>query len=404
MMPTKQRKKPVQRRFSGLVGLPPEPEPAPVVAEQVAEPAPPKRPMTLAERKSIAEPVPPQSAIKDSVKGRCLKHGELTPCQKCFVNAFRTDAEWEIRAAKQQEQQKYVDVINSINTALYEAQEEIRKAIAGKIHPDQKCVHGMYLAEHYCEVCRWEPIDPSYNTETYRIEISKALSHTRLVLRGDEGQKDHKDLQQLVDIEIWKTAKKYGDKMTAALAYTVARNQRGKFLADRIEEQTVLVVDGDGNPMLDEFGHAEGLTGAELKRTSLDPNATPKERLEAKKLIERYSQRIPRFSSFDDKPEEDTGKESDASPAEKEVIRRESEGGAGDWMQAFLNKGGLPALLQLISTWHGAKRLVAEAMLQPGFTVRSVTGLDKSKVSRIYPAVVKTFKAFITQDLKDFRK
>src|SRR6266576_765256 len=395
-----QRKKPVQRLYNRLVGLPPEPE---------AATAPPFEPTPV---KPIAEPsVQPQSATKAPVKGRCLKHGELTPCQICLVNALRAESERETRAANRKKQQEYVDLINPINAALYEAQEEIRKAIAERIRPDQKCVHGMYLAKHYCEVCRWEPIDPGYDAEIYRVEINKALRYAKFLLSAGEsfvkrqpvqqkesdeieprleGQKDFEDLVSLVDLEIWNATKFYGDKMNAAIAYTVARNQRGKFLADRIEEQTILVVDSDGNPVLDEFGQAEGLNGAELMKKSEDPNVTPEEQKEAKKLLERYAQRIPRFKSMDDRPENEEGGDLGTTKAELAVIGGRAIGGPAQGDDEF-SAVDIESLQRFVGTWHGDIRRVAAAMLKPGFTVRGVPGLDKSKVSRIRPVVARAF-------------
>ena len=84
-------------------------------------------------------------------------------------------------------------------------------AKARGIRPEDKCVHGMYLAEHYCEVCRFEPIDPGYDPGKFRTEISKVLAQSRMgTLNGEEGRKDLKDIQQIIDIEIWKAARSYG--------------------------------------------------------------------------------------------------------------------------------------------------------------------------------------------------
>jgi hypothetical protein len=324
MTPTKQRKNPVKRLYNGL-GPPPEP---------VAPPA------EHATRIPVVTGQPVELVY-------CLKHSCKLPCATCrLMNWLETET------VKHQE-----------NIGQQAADEWRKIAEFTGIRPDQKCVHGMYLAEHYCEVCRFEPIDPTYNPEIYRTEIKKALAHAKGVLYSSEGHKDFKDLSQIVDIQIWKATKKYGGTMNVQLAYRVARNQVDGYLKERIKEQTITLTDDNGNPVL-----------------------------------------APRFTSFEVKAKDENGKPMDISLAEKEIVDKEKEGGAGDWLQGVHSEGGFPALLQLASTWYGDKRRVAEAMLQPGFTVRSVPGLSKSSVARIRQVVLVAFKAFITQDLKNNSK
>jgi len=52
-------------------------------------------------------------------------------------------------------------------------------------------------------------------------------------------------LQQIIDIEIWKATKNY-NQMNEQLAYTIAENQSGKYLTQRIAQQTVESTDLEG--------------------------------------------------------------------------------------------------------------------------------------------------------------
>jgi len=355
MTRTQQPKNPVKRAFPGLVGrgMPQD--------ESVTGTSP-----THAPQKAV-EARPTQKTRVPVEKMFCLVHAKPRPCPSCFFDEQR-----DIKFIERR------DSMAAVNAIIVKRWKEIAK-LSG-IQPDQKCAHGVYLYRHYCEVCAWERIDPGYNPDIYRVEISKALKHARRILSNGEafvtrpsvksktlspditheGQKDFEDLVRLVDMEIWQATKSYGDKMTPALAYTVAKNQAGRFLADRIEEQTILVVDGEGNPVLDEFG---------------------------------YPERIPRFKSMDDRPGNEDGDGTGTTKAEVAVINSPAQG-TDDW------QAHIPALRQLASTWHGDQRRVAEAMLKPGFNVRSVPGVEKSKVSRIHPVVLRAFKALITRDLK----
>jgi DNA-directed RNA polymerase specialized sigma24 family protein len=234
-----------------------------------------------------------------------------------------------------------------------------------------------------------------YDHETYRQEISKALAHAKRMLKNC----DFEDLLQDVTLEIWQATERYGDQMNARLAFRIAKNQAAAFLRERIKSQTILVTDAGGNLDLNESGLAKGLNGAELKRQSKDKNAAPEVRRKAKKHIEKYARKYPRFLFLDEKPEKDDEQEGAMTItfAEKKVSRILQERAGSDLSQTFRDVGGLLALRQLVGTWHGEKRRVGEAMLEPNFTVRSVPGLDKSKVSRIRQVVVKEFRAFITR-------
>ena len=271
------------------------------------------------------------------------------------------------------------------------------------VRPKEKCFHGVLVWQHYCEVCYWEKIDLTYNPKFYQAEITKALSNARRSLRGPEGDKDFADVKMLVDIEVWKATKKYGNEMNQSLAYTVARNTAQKFLADLIAEQTVFV----GLEL--EFATPKDREDAErllrqcegedtLELLANDKNADPEDRRIAQQLINEYGVRTSRFTSLDAEPSKDeNGERGDVSAAEAEVNKERAmdDDRAPDASETF--EDNRPALAALVATWRGDKRKVGEAMLQPGFSVRNVPGLDKSKVSRLYQVVVREFKTMISK-------
>jgi hypothetical protein len=292
-----QRKKPVQRAFTGMAGSP------------------------LA---SVDESVAPQQPSGPPVA----------------VVANGCVSGW-MRAVKQ----KVWDDNRAANAFRLPVWSDVAKS-AG-IHPDQKCVHGHYLYEFYCDVCRLAPVDPTYDPDIYRAEITKALKQSRKSLTGDEGLKDLKDLNQIVDIEIWRASKKYGSAMNEALAYSIARNQAGKYLEARIEEQII------------EFTDAEG-------------NAT----------------RVPRFVSIDNRPQFEDGAEGTSAP-ELAVIHSPKQG-----VEDGFTAEDIESLRALVAKWHGTKRQVAEAMLLPGFSTRNVPGVPKSTADRARQVILREFKSF----------
>jgi hypothetical protein len=286
------------------------------------------------------------------------------------------------------------------------------------VRPEEKCWHGVLVYQHYCEVCAWEKIDPDYKTDTYADAIDNALWNARLVLVGGkpdralkqdalehdetEGSKNFKDVRLLVDFEIWKAAKKYGTEMNAALAYTVARNTAQKFLADLIEERTILVGlalkfattrdQEAGERLLDEHGGIKG-----VDRLAHDDRADTEDRQLARRLINEYGQRVSRFESFDKPVETEDGKGEEVSAAQLilDTKRAQEYPRTDDAKETF--EDHRPALQALVATWRGDQRKVGEAMLKSGFIVRGVPGVSKSTVSRIYPVVVRAFKALIQQ-------
>jgi hypothetical protein len=340
----------VQRAFTGLVGLPPEPTtpeaastPAAVVAEQPVVPdtptvvIEPQRPKSLrGGLSSLASQA--YRRRRDPTTGKVI---EPEPPDPEVLQVHTIRAAW--RAALQ----------------------------SAGVNPQVKCIHGHMYAEHYCDVCRLAPVDPYYNPDVYRTEINKALANAkRRLMNGaifidknavldanphatielSEGQKDYEELLRVVDIEIWKAAKKYGDGMNAALAYTIAENQSGKYLTQRIEEQTVESTDPEGNAI-----------------------------------------RIPRFDSMDNKPLDEDGDEQ-TTMAEVAVVNSPAQGTEYTPIQ-------IEQLQTLVATWRGDKKLVGEAMLRPGFNVRSVPGVSKSTVARVRQVVLREFKALISKGL-----
>lgn len=214
---------------------------------------------------------------------------------------------------------------------------------------------------HVPKVGDWTSLDAGYNTETFRKEINIGLRYTRKLLQDYPGWQDSNDLRQVVDLEIWMATKKYKDKMNGAIAYTIAKNQGRRFLKNQINEQTVPVEWPDGTLVLDDFG--KPMT-------------------------------IPRCVSFDDRGYEEDGKPREVSPVE-EAIATESIETKRTWMDDIRRK--LPLLEALIKTWSGAKRTVAEALLEnPESTVRDIPGVPRSTAARTRKVVVEEFRKIIS--------
>lgn len=290
----------------------------------------------------------PPKTTAEWARTYCPAHGQRLPCSRCL--------EYKVFEIRSELTKKRNDDVNAIHGLLGKTWRDIAES-AG-IRPEQKCVHGVYLFEFYCGICQLTVVDPNYAIDVYRTEIRKALSATKARVRlGD----DFKDAVAIIDIEIWKAVKKYGNEMNAKLAYTIAENQARGLVVDRIEEQTIPVVDRDGNTSLRQ-----------------------------------------RFISLDDKKQIEDGEDLETSKAEIEIHHKELRSGDGqDWLQVFIDGGGRVALEQLARSWHGKQQQVALAMLQPGFTVRSVAGVSKSEVSRIRQTVLKAFNALIANKIRN---
>jgi hypothetical protein len=268
------------------------------------------------------------------------------------------------------------------------------------IRPKEKCWHGVLVWQHYCEVCYWEKIDLTYNPKLYATAITKGVGNARRSLRGPEGDKDYADVKMLVDIEVWKASKNYGSEMNDALAYTVARRTAQKYLAERIEEQTVFVGLDLQFATLKDCEDAERLLlqcdGADvLDQLANDKDADPEDRKTAQRLINEYGERKPRFAALDGGSPFADGKGVSAAEYEVDEEGVRDENRAPDVAETF--EDSRPALVALVATWRGDKKKVGEAMLKPDFSVRNVPGLDKSKVSRLYQVVVREFKTLISK-------
>jgi inactivated superfamily I helicase len=95
--------------------------------------------------------------------------------------------------------------------------------------------------------------------------------------------------------------------------------------------------------------------------------------------------------------QDENGEEGDISAAELEIHEREKRAKACAPTVEKTFEEQRRALTALVATWRGDKRKVGEAMLRPGFSVRNVSGIDKSKVSRLYQVVVREFKTLIAK-------
>ena len=348
----------------------------------------------------------------------CDRHRMPRPCWCC-------EAELEVGARRRAAQQALVESINAVSVKIWD---EIRRAEHNARWPGGKCVHGHYLAEDYCQVCSLNLIEPGYDVDLYRREITKALSNAQRALGGitrntreadrmtalqnnetidplTEGQKNFADIEMLVDLEVWKATKKYGDEMNGKLAYKIARNVAQQYLGDLIAEATVLtglalefMSDKDAeeaNRLLSEYGDAEGLTAL-----ANDWRANAEDRTTARRLINEYGERVPRFASFDVMVVDGEGTTGDVSAPELEINAQKEQAklraqDVGDTFEAHR-----PELTALVATWYGPRKLVGEAILAGTFTVRGVPGVDKNKASQLYKVVSTAFKVLISRGLK----
>ncbi len=313
-------------------------------------------------------------------------HGSWGACWLCEWLSEKWHAEEDAR-------QRMVDEINERSKPLWDA---IRKAEYDERWPGGKCAHGVYLKDFYCGICSLTIVEPDYNIELYRRAVSIALKNVRRVLGSKsnynkaESRKDLQDVWLLADFEVWKATQKYGDKMNDALAYTVAHNTAQKFLANLIEDNSVLV--GFQVEFADDHERDQIET---LFRVHGDVQTWSRDVLDgARPLIIKYGRRIPRNLSFDNVPED-----AEYSQAELKVIKKmELEAQCAEDPAQTL-EGARPALQALVATWRGEMRAVGEAMLRPGFNVRGVPGMSKSQVSRSYQRVAAAFRALIAKGL-----
>jgi len=122
-----------------------------------------------------------------------------------------------------------------------------------------------------------------------------------------------------------------------------------------------------------------------LQLLANDKRADPIDREKAQNLINKYGERIPRFASTDimTRDEKRRGERRLGCRTRNTRKGRTSDGRAPDVAETLQDHR--PALAVLVATWRGDQRKVGEAILKPDFNVRNVPGVDKSKVSRIYP-------------------
>jgi DNA-directed RNA polymerase specialized sigma24 family protein len=210
------RRKPVTNRaFTGLVGLPPDPESQNAHIET----------QHSAPKTSPTSPLVKTRALIPADVVYCLTHAKRHPCLACVQD--------ELRAHEYRERKMLLQRFNA-SSALDVA------APAVALPPSH--------------VVPRNAVAQSYNVDKYRKEINLALKHARILLRGFAASwRDASDLRQIVDIEIWKAVLHYEDRMTPELAYTVAKNQAKKFLKQQRGEQSSAVTTPNG-PVLDEFG------------------------------------------------------------------------------------------------------------------------------------------------------
>jgi hypothetical protein len=323
---------------------------------------------------------------------RCA-HGNPLPCMFC---------DWLVENANLQEAQR-LQSVQSLNAVAKAIWGEVRQQEHEARWPGGKCEHGHYLATEYCNVCSLRTIEPDYDPNKYRIAITKAMKNMPVGLRrersysehysdGDVVKKELNDLHRVIDLKIWQACHKYGDRMSEALAYTIAKNAANTFLRGHIDDTTIL------NGIAWEFMSHEFREQAEellarlghdiRKLESAAKNHESKDYALAKQIVEDYGERIPRAESMTPTENED-GEVPEVSRAEAvaSLTPIDTAPSAEDFMEAHR-----PTLEALVATWRGDQRKVGEAMLRPGFKVTGVPGVDKSKVSRIRQVVLKAFR------------
>ena len=267
----------------------------------------------------------------------------------------------------------------------------------GKVLVLRRCEHGVYDPHgdaRYCTICTPVPIQGEvskrietavgpltlvveklvlgYDVNKYRKEINMGLKDARVLLRGfATSWRDSNDLKQTVDIEIAAATKRYKDGMNPALAYTIAKNQAGKFLTNQIKEQNVEVEDEFGEPILDEFGEEK---------------------------------RVARYEFLDDKRTAEDGF-SDTSRIEDKIVMAAQPPPTNPTLDKLISdldklNRGLPSLWRLVDGWipGSAKRIVGEVLFKdPYATVRDFPGVPKSTAARVLKVVKAEFKALLDE-------
>jgi hypothetical protein len=267
----------------------------------------------------------------------------------------------------------------------------------GKALVLRRCEHGVYNPEEgsrarYCTICTPITIQGEvskrintaigpltlvvekrvlgYDVNKYREEINTGLKYARLLLpEFATSWRDSNDLKQTVDIEIAAATKRYEDGMNPALAYTIAKNQAGKFLTNQIKEQNVEVEDEFGEPILDEFGEEK---------------------------------RVARFESFDAKGTDEDGEPRENSRIEEKIVMDALPPPTGPTLDKLISDfakiNRFPLLQRLVDGWKpgSAKRIVGEVFLaMPDATVRDFLGVPKSTAARVLKVVKAEFSAVL---------
>lgn len=337
---------------------------------------------------------------------QCKAHNSALPCAVCEMEDIRDG--W-----LEDQRQKLVESINQNSVLIWT---EIEKAKFEERWPGGKCEHGCYLFDDYCNVCSIALIEPDYDRNKYRDAINKALKGAKINLRGTEQyrgvdrgpvkstgynenlqppdltketKEGFRDLLILVDLEIWKAARKYGDQMNDALAYTIARNTAGRFQAELIDDQTILTdVAWEFMPttflqqaqaLFQRVGDLDGLL-----RLSKDDRADSEDRALARKIIIKYGERTPRYKSLDAPTKNEAGKDNELELPDPATVSTTPD-------LATLIAENRSVLEALVRTWRGAQRLVGEAVLN-GKTTREVRGVPQKTAQRVRKAVLEAFR------------
>ncbi len=349
------RKPPVKRAFSGVVGLPPEPE-------IVADPANPVPAIEPEVPKSAIKNRPPKSApiakqsfrtprhwIPDIPGPYCLRHAKKRPCSGCNEIPYE-----ETKWTESVEQHVGGDLFDKWTASI------------------TPVFHGKWVESAKKAKLRIPAVtitNPNYDPEQFRREIDMGLIYARKVLKDFPSYMTFEDLKQIAELEVWIASQHYAKNMNGAIAYTIAKYQGRRFLRNQIKEQTITVENPNGSSALDESGQP---------------------------------MRIQKFLSFDDKEEDGEPREIGVVEEEASLKRdgytRIKKNGQSifvpdnkAWISDVQRK--LPLLEALVQTWHGAKRAVGEALLKdPNTALRDIPGVPRSTAARVRQAVLIEFR------------
>jgi hypothetical protein len=211
----------------------------------------------------------------------------------------------------------------------------------------------------------YEQVQTTTPARTVDIEtcIRKALGQSCInwLYLTERGRKDREDLEQHIRIEINQAWLKYGEGMNERLAWKIAHNQIVKFLdknAHKPKEESLT-----DKPKTEE--------GDELPTV-------------ATVLVQRDREGIGTHSFSE-------------SPEKSGTLQKGT-----DWLTGLEEHGGIPALERLVSTYHGVKRIVAEALLKtPDMGVCDLPGVPRATFSRVRQAVLREFEQVLRTPMLD---